>query len=250
MIHNERLINGFQLEVCSNSSYSALQAQEGGASRVELCQNLENGGTTPSYAQIKRTRDLLDIGIHVLVRPRGGDFLYSDAEFEEIKMDITLCKQLGCDGVVIGVLNKDGSVDMERNKELVALAKPMTAVFHRAFDRCKDPLAALEDIIALGFDRILTSGLEATAAEGKALLKKLIEQADGRIEIMPGSGVNEENISELLQYTGAKSIHSSAKITLASAMEYNSTSFDGMNEPSMQTSKAKVQQLVSLIERI
>ena len=250
MLGKERKIKDYTLEICSNSSFSALQAQLGGASRVELCQNLENGGTTPSCGQIRRTRELLHIGVHVLIRPRGGDFVYNAEEFEEIKADIQFCKEIGCDGVVIGILHKDGTVDEERCAELVALAQPMTTVFHRAFDRCKDPLASLESIIALGFDRILTSGLALTAAAGINLLSELVSKAAGRIEIMPGAGVHAENIVEILQATGAKSIHSSAKITVPSAMSYDVQPLMGMNEPTMQTSKELVEALVTKIEGI
>ncbi|MCY4779745.1 copper homeostasis protein CutC [Sphingobacterium sp. UT-1RO-CII-1] len=246
----ERQINGYWLEVCSNSSYSAIQAQQGGASRIELCQNLENGGTTPSYAQIKRTRDLLTIGIHVLIRPRGGDFVYNDTDFEEIKEDIKVCKDLNCDGVVIGVLKPNGTVDVDRNRELVELAKPMTTVFHRAFDRCADPFQALEDVISLGFDRILTSGLKSTASEGKELLRELVEKAAGRIEIMPGAGVHADNIKDIIRCTGVKSIHSSAKIVVNSTMTYHSSLFEGMNEPTMETSVEKVKELCALLEEL
>ena len=248
MIATEKEINGIKLEICSNSSYSALQAQLGGASRVEFCQNLENGGITPSYGQIMRARKLLHIGMHVLIRPRGGDFVYSDDEFEEMKMDISFCKDTGCDGVVIGILSPDGSVDHTRNAALVALAKPMTVVFHRAFDRVKNPIEALEDVINLGFDRILTSGLQNTAEEGQDLLKKLMLQADGRIEIMPGSGVSAKNMVEIMKFTGAKSIHSSAKISVASRMIFDSDTLDGMNEPTLQTSRELVEELTRLLE--
>ncbi|MFD2969746.1 copper homeostasis protein CutC [Sphingobacterium bambusae] len=244
----EKGINGVQLEICSNSSYSALQAQLGGATRVEFCQNLENGGITPSYGQIKRARQLLDIGMHVLIRPRSGDFVYTEDEFEEMKMDIALCKELGCDGVVIGVLLADGRVDRERNAILVELAKPMTVVFHRAFDRTSDPKQALEDVITLGFDRILTSGLRNTAAEGQELLKELILQANGRIEIMPGAGVNANNILEIIEHTKAVSIHSSAKVSIDSRMTFESDALEGMNEPTLQTSRALVEELKILLE--
>lgn len=244
----EKEINGIKLEICSNSSYSALQAQLGGASRVEFCQNLENGGITPSYGQIARARQLLHIGMHVLIRPRGGDFVYSDDEFEEMKMDISFCKNSGCDGVVIGILAPDGSVDLARNAALIALAKPMTVVFHRAFDRVKNPTEALEDVIALGFDRILTSGLRNTAEEGQDMLKKLMLQADGRIEIMPGAGVNAANIAKIIGDTGAKSIHSSAKISVKSRMAFESDALDGMNEPTWQTSRELVEELKGLLE--
>ncbi|KGE13671.1 copper homeostasis protein CutC [Sphingobacterium deserti] len=244
----EKEINGIKLEICSNSSYSALQAQLGGASRVEFCQNLENGGITPSYAQIMRARQLLHIGMHVLIRPRGGDFVYSDDEFEEMKMDISFCKDAGCDGVVIGILSPDGSVDRARNATLVALAKPMTVVFHRAFDRTKNPSVALQDVIELGFDRILTSGLKNTAEAGQDVLRDLVQQADGRIEIMPGAGVNAQNMIEIIRSTGAKSIHSSAKISVNSKMTYTSDALEGMNEPTLQTSRELVEELKGLLE--
>ncbi|WP_437921673.1 copper homeostasis protein CutC [Sphingobacterium sp. LRF_L2] len=250
MVRTEKVINGIKLEICANSSYSALQAQLGGASRVELCQNLENGGTTPSHAQIVRTRTLLDIGIHVLIRPRGGDFVYSNDEFEEMKLDVSFCKEAGCDGVVVGVLNPDGTVDRERNAALIALAKPMTVVFHRAFDRCRNAEEALEEIINLGFDRVLTSGLRNTAEEGIELLKSLVEKAAGRIEVMPGSGVNETNIIQILEHTKAHAIHSSAKIAIASKMGFESDQLDGMNESTMQTSLEKVGDLVQLLKEI
>ena len=244
----EKNIGGVKLEICANSSFSALQAQLGGASRVELCQNLENGGTTPSHAQIKLTRAALDIGLHVLVRPRAGDFLYNEAEFQEILTDIAFCKEQNCDGVVVGILNADGSIDIERNALLLAHAKPMTVVFHRAFDRCKDPMQALQDIITLGFDRILTSGLRDTAVQGRDLIKSLIEQADNRIEIMPGSGVNEDNMIALLEYTQAKSIHSSAKTVIASKMNFHNPELAGMDEPTMQTSRTMVETLCLLLK--
>ena len=241
-------INGIELEICANSIYSANQAQQAGASRVELCQNLENGGTTPSYGQIKLVRNQLHIGVHVLIRPRSGDFLYTDDEFQEIIEDIRYCKSVGCDGVVIGVLNADGSVDKERMQVLVNEAKPMCVVFHRAFDRCNDPQQAMEDIIELGCDRILTSGLQNTAWQGKDLLKDLIEQADGRIEIMPGSGVDASNVKEILNYTKAKSIHSSAKMIVPSKMIFKSNSVTGMDEDEIYSSKEKVTEIITAIQ--
>ncbi|GGE17088.1 copper homeostasis protein CutC [Sphingobacterium cellulitidis] len=241
-------INGIELEICANSIYSANQAQQAGASRVELCQNLENGGTTPSYGQIKLVRNQLHIGVHVLIRPRSGDFLYTDDEFQEIIEDIRYCKSVGCDGVVIGVLNADGSVDKERMQVLVTEAKPMCVVFHRAFDRCNDPQQALEDIIELGCDRILTSGLQNTAWQGKDLLKELIEQANGRIEIMPGSGVDASNVKEILNYTKATSIHSSAKEIVPSKMIFKSNSVTGMDEDEIYSSKEKVAEIITAIQ--
>jgi len=246
----EKEINGIKLEICANSIYSAEQAQAAGASRVELCQNLENGGTTPSYGQIKTTRDLLHIGVHVLIRPRAGDFLYNDQEYEEIKTDIQLCKELKCDGVVIGILDAAGQVDVSRMKELVKLAKPMTVVFHRAFDRCADPYKALEDIISLGCDRILTSGQKNTAEEGRALLRDLVELANGRIEIMPGSGVHAQNVMDILKYTQARSIHASAKTSVASEMLYHNDNLKGMDEDVIFSDRRKVEEIIEQIKSL
>jgi copper homeostasis protein len=211
------------LEVCANSVTSALAAQQGGATRVELCDNLREGGTTPSYAQILNTRKLLKIDLNILIRPRAGDFLYSDLEFELMQMDITNCSILGCDGIVIGILKSDGRVDKERCAKLINLAKGsgLSVTFHRAFDMCRDYFEALEDIIALGCDRILTSGGKSTAMEGANTLAHLVSQAAGRISIMPGSGINETNIADLVQYTGAIEFHTSAKAQVDSKMEYH-----------------------------
>ncbi|MGN5953043.1 copper homeostasis protein CutC [Sphingobacterium lactis] len=246
----EKEINGIKLEICANSIYSAEQAQAAGASRVELCQNLENGGTTPSYGQIKTTRDLLHIGVHVLIRPRAGDFLYNKQEFEEMKADIKMCKELKCDGVVIGILDEAGHVDIPRMNELVNLAKPMTAVFHRAFDRCADPYQALEDIISLGCDRILTSGQKNTAEEGRVLLQELVELAGGRIEIMPGSGVHAQNVKDILNFTQARSIHASAKTSIASEMLYHNDNLKGMDEDVIFSDRKKVEELIEQIKSL
>ena len=247
---NERIINGYKLEICSNSPTSALAAQQGGASRVELCQNLEGGGTTPSHGQIKLTRSLLDIGVHVLIRPRVGDFLYSELEFEEMKQDVLFCKEVGCDGIVIGLLDNNGNVDRERTQELADLARPMCVVFHRAFDLCKDPFQALEDIIEIGCQRILTSGQQNTALQGKDLIKSLVEKAVGRIEIMPGAGVNGTNVVDILTSTGAQAIHSSAKTVVESDMAHVSKQVNGMNEPVVYSSGERVRQLVERIQSI
>src|SRR5579862_5938299 len=177
------------LEVCANSVASALAAQEGGATRIELCENLYEGGTTPSYGQISLARNLLKIKIYVLIRPRGGDFLYSDMEFEIMKADIRHCVDVGCDGVVIGMLNADGTVDKARCAELVRIAKKggLGVTFHRAFDMSSDMNQALEDIIAMGCERILTSGGKSTVVEGIHVVAQLIKKAAGRISIMPGA---------------------------------------------------------------
>lgn len=206
------------MEVCANSLASALAAQKGGAIRVELCDNLPEGGTTPSYAQIAMAKQILSIKVYPIIRPRGGDFLYSDLEFELMKTDIETCKSLLCDGVVIGILKADGSVDIDRCAELIELASPMPVTFHRAFDMSNDLEKALEDIIGLGCERILTSGGESSAIKGAATIAKLIKQAKGRIIIMPGAGVSAANITELIQLTAATEFHASAKHPVKSEM--------------------------------
>ena len=208
------------IEVCVANIQSAIAAQEGGAKRVELCDNLYEGGTTPSYATIKLARNKLDIGLNVMIRPRGSDFCYSDLEFEMMKEDIRICKDLGADGVVFGILSTDGNVDIKRTKQLVELARPMSVTFHRAFDATVDPFQALEDIIDLGIHRILTAGQKNTVPEGLDLIKKLIEKAANRIIIMPGSGINEKNIKEIRDLTGAKEFHLTGRKTVQSKMEY------------------------------
>lgn len=211
-------MSSIKIEVCANSLESALNAQKGGADRVELCANLYEGGTTPSAGEISLARDLLQIDLNVLIRPRGGDFLYSKNEIEIIKRDILYCKNIGVDGVVIGFLNPDGSIDKELTKEITELARPMTVTFHRAFDMCNNPEGALEDLIEIGVDRALTSGAENKAIQGAGLLNNLVKQASNRIIIMPGSGIRASNISELIQKTGATEFHVSERQSISSKM--------------------------------
>lgn len=209
-----------RLEVCANSFPSALAAEKGGAIRVELCENMAEGGTTPSYATIKLSKERLTIQVWPIIRPRGGDFLYSDDEFELMKEDIKICKTLNCDGVVTGILLANGEIDKKRCAELIELAYPMPMAFHRAFDMSNSMEKALEDLIELGFVRVLTSGGAENAYHGIETLTKLIDQANGRIEVMPGAGINPENILEIASKTGAKSFHSSARIKINSEMQY------------------------------
>jgi copper homeostasis protein len=210
------------LEVCANSINSALAAQEGGAIRVELCNNLSEGGTTPSYGQIAIARKLLNIKLYVLIRPRGSDFLYNDVEFEAMLADVKYCVEAGCDGIVTGILNADGSIDKERNAQLVQIAKQggLGVTFHRAFDVCADLFKAMEDIIELDFERILTSGGRSTAMEGSRVISQLIKKAGKRITIMPGSGITEINVADLIIFTGAAEIHASALSRVQSLMRY------------------------------
>ncbi len=209
-----------KLEICCYSIESAIISEKAGAHRIELCDNYLEGGTTPSYAAIKQAVDLLSIPVNVIIRPRGGDFLYSDIEYKVIKNDVFVTKELNANGVVVGFLNEDGSIDEPKIKEIVELAKPMEVTFHRAFDMCKDPIIALNQLIAAGVKRILTSGQKDKAIDGIGLLTKLVKKAGNAIIIMPGSGVNETNITELIEKTKATEYHSSAKSFVKSGMKY------------------------------
>lgn len=208
------------LEICVFNTATAIAAAAAGADRIELCENYANGGTTPSYGYLKTTREKVSIPIFPMIRPRGGDYFHRPEEIEIIQKDIALCKELGFDGVVFGLLNRDGSIDRENTARLVELAYPLDVTFHRAFDRCKNPLEALETIIACGCTRILTSGQYPKAPDGKALIKELVDLADDRIIIMPGSGINSNNLAEMMAYTGAKEFHTSARIMRSSPTEY------------------------------
>lgn len=219
----------FQFEICANSVESCIEAMKGGADRVELCASIPEGGTTPSYGEIKVARRLLTkTRLHVIIRPRGGDFLYSPLEIERMKEDIAICRELGVDGVVFGCLTPEGDIDMDANEYLVKEAEGMSKTFHRAFDRCALPEKAIEDIINLGFNRILTSGQQPIAEEGVKLLAKLEKQADSRIGIMAGCGVNENNIRKIYEATHISQYHFSARIPQKSKMMgFNSSVFMG-----------------------
>ena len=216
-----------QLEVIAFSIASCIVAEQAGADRIELCDNPGEGGTTPSYGMIKTARLKTSIALFPIIRPRGGDFLYSNDEFEIMKNDINVCKTIGCDGVVIGLLLPDGRIDEYRTAELVELAYPMDVTFHRAFDRVKDPIESLEKIINCGCKRVLTSGLHPTAELGIDLIEQLVAQAGNRISIMPGSGIRAQNIEKIVTKTKAHEFHSSARTILNSSMQYLNPS---MNE--------------------
>lgn len=207
-------------EVCVDSVESAMAAEDGGADRVELCDNLVEGGTTPSAGAIELARERLSIKLHVIVRPRGGDFLYSDTEFEVMKSDLKFAKTLGVDGVVIGILHADGTIDRGRMIELVELARPMSVTCHRAFDMTRDPFEALETLIALGVDRVLTSGQEPTAEKGVELIKQLVEHADGRIAIMACGELREANVHGVVATTGVSEIHATGFVKRESDMQF------------------------------
>lgn len=208
------------LEIIAYCAEACETAESNGADRIELCDNPHDGGTTPSHGRIRQARRYLDIPLFPIIRPRGGDFLYSNEEFRIMEHDILQCRELGCDGVVLGMLRADGSVDRERTSKLVEAAYPMEVTFHRAFDRVKEPMQALEDVISTGCTRILTSGLAPTVSEGIETIRRLQQAADGRIVIMPGSGVRADNIRDIVEATGVTEIHSSASTARDSAMEY------------------------------
>ena len=232
------------VEICANGVESCLAAQEGGADRVELCAGIPEGGTTPSYGEIKVARRVLTTTrLHVIIRPRGGDFLYTDLEVERMAEDIAMCRQLGVDGVVFGCLNADGTFDLEKNRYLIECSRGMSVTCHRAFDRAVNPEQALEDVIALGFDRILTSGQQPKAEQGIDLLARLNRQADGRIILMAGSGVTEQNIRRIREATGLTEFHFSGRESVDSAMQYVNPNLymgrPGVNEAALDYTTAR-----------
>ena len=210
----------YLLEACVDSVESACIATQNGAGRLELCANLVIGGTTPSLALFEEVRKRCDNKINVLIRPRFGDFCYSKEEFTVMKREIMQFEKAGADGVVIGILKPDGSLDCDRMRECIGLAENMKITLHRAFDVCRDPYEALEQAVRLEADTILTSGQEADACRGAECIAALKKQARGRITIMAGSGVSAENIEEIYQRTGVSVFHMSGKKVLNSAMTY------------------------------
>ena len=210
----------YKLEVIAFTIESCSIIERAGAHRIELCDNPGEGGTTPSYGLLKQAREKVNIDLYPMIRPRGGDFLYSYDEFELMKKDVLLCKEIGCNGIVIGLLNADGTVDKKRSAALIDLAYPLGITFHRAFDRVRDGFEALETLIEIGCERVLTSGLTPNVTEGAAMLTQLVKAADERIIIMPGSGVRSNNIAELAKQTGAVEFHTSARTMIASKMNY------------------------------
>jgi copper homeostasis protein len=213
------------IEIATSDFTTTKSAVEGGADRIELCANLAEGGTTPSFGTIKHCREAFDILLYPIIRPRGGDFLYTKEEFEIILQDVKLCKQLGCDGVVIGLLNADGTIDIKRTSALINAAYPLGITFHRAFDRCKEPFEALEQLIEIGCERILTSGQQPSVVDGAELVAELNKITSERIIIMPGSGVRKENIKMLAEKTGCVEFHSSLRGKEMSKMEFTHPAF-------------------------
>lgn len=224
------------IEIATSDFTTTQSAVAGGADRIELCANLAEGGTTPSYGHIKRCREEFDVLLFPIIRPRGGDFLYSKDDYEIMLHDAKLCKQLGCDGVVIGLLNMDGTIDIARTSELIEAAYPMEVTFHRAFDRSNDPFAAMEELIEIGCQRILTSGQKPTVSEGIDLIAALNKKADDRIIIMPGSGLRKENIKKIAEKTGCTEFHSSLRSKTKSSMQFIQPAFAHSEESYLNNS--------------
>jgi len=235
------------LEVAANSLASAIDAQEAGAGRIELCASLGEGGLTPSYATIALARERLQIPLYVLIRPRAGDFLYDALELATMRRDIEACVQLGCDGVVIGALDADADVDTSACRVLIAAAGSLGVTFHRAFDLCRDPREALETIVALGCERILTSGSQPSACEGVPLIRELIVQAAARVTVMPGAGVDADNIAALHAATGASEFHASARHALASRMRHRQPRLADMQTGEIRSDAQQIRRMLQAL---
>jgi copper homeostasis protein len=242
----------FIIEIATSDFETTKAAVEGGADRIELCANLSEGGTTQSYGAIHQCRKAFDVLLYPIIRPRGGDFLYTNEEYEIMMNDVKLCKQTGCDGVVIGLLNKNGSIDLKKTAALIEAAYPMGVTFHRAFDRCGNPFEALEQLIQIGCERILTSGQQPTVNEGIELIAELNRISDQRIIIMPGSGVRKENIKMLAEKTGCTEFHSSLRDKTKSLMDFIHPAFKDSTESYMNNSidPAEVNALKKILNEV
>ncbi|NXQ31174.1 CUTC protein, partial [Alaudala cheleensis] len=220
--------DGFLMEVCVDSVESAVNAERGGAGRIELCAGLVEGGTTPSMGLLQVVKQCVRVPVFVMIRPRGGDFLYSDREVEVMKADIRLAKLHGADGLVFGALTEDGRIDTELCTALLAVCRPLPVTFHRAFDMVHDPLVALETLISLGFERVLTSGCDSSALEGLSLIKRLAEQVWNSVSARcvtwglfpPGGGITERNLQRILEGSTASEFHCSARSARDSGMKF------------------------------
>lgn len=241
------------IEICLENAQSVLASQNGGADRVELCSDLFEGGLTPTLGTFRQARRIADrIKINVMIRPRGGDFCYSDTEFNVMKEDLHIFKEEGADGIVFGILTSDGYIDEERTSELVECAGSLPVTFHRAFDMTCDGKASLETLISLGVKRVLTSGMEPTVPEGAFFLKDLVQQANDRIIVMPGCGLNERNFKKMNEIIGAREYHLALPYEYSSSMKYHPEHIymGGMLRQSEFTLSAISQERVSEICRI
>jgi copper homeostasis protein len=237
--------NEITVEICVDSLESAIAAERGGAQRVELCSDLLEGGITPSAGLIATARKKISIGLHVMIRPRGGDFVYTDDEFDVMRRDVLMAKQLGADGVVVGLLDADANVDVQRTRELVKIARPLTTTFHRAFDISAGLGRSIEDVVEAGADRILTSGGAETAVGGAATIRNLVERGNGRVIIMACGGIDDQNVQTVLENTGVREIHAGLRTPIASLTQSHSRSI------SMGTSEgSEYQRFVVLESRV
>lgn len=235
-----------QIEICAANIGSAVNAQKGGADRIELCSELAAGGITPSYGMIKEVLNLIQIPVFVLIRPRSGDFCYSDDEFDAMKTDIKICKDLGCAGIVSGILNSDLTIDKKRTKELIELSRPLEFTFHRAFDRLADPKKGLNELIDLGADRILTSGQQPAAENGFELLIRLKNLARNQIKMMPGGGISSKN-ALLFRENGFDEIHASVSSPVIGKSQNDAINFFGKSEFS-ESNLEKIKELVKILK--
>ncbi|XP_062596664.1 copper homeostasis protein cutC homolog isoform X1 [Saccostrea cucullata] len=238
------------MEVCVDSVLSAINAEKGGAIRVELCANLSEGGTTPTSGMLRTIKKYVKIPVFVMIRPRGGDFLYSPEEVEVMEAEVVDLKRAGADGFVFGFLKEDGTVDKELCSKFLELTKPLPATFHRAIDMTSDILQALDDVVDLGFQRVLTSGGSSSALEGLPIIQQMVLKADNRICVMPGGGINSGNLDRILDGCGAKEFHASARSTVHSRMQFRKEGISmgaSLCPPEFSvkvTDKVKVQNLV------
>lgn len=247
--------NEITVEICVDSLESAIAAERGGAKRVELCNDLLEGGITPSAGLIATAQKKLSIGLNVMIRPRGGDFLYSDDEFDVMRRDVLMAKQLGADGVVIGLLDADANVDVQRTRQLVDLARPLTATFHRAFDMSADLSRSLEKVVAAGADRVLTSGGAETAIGGAGALRSLVDRAHHRVIVMACGRIDEQNVQAVLETTGVREIHAGLRAPVESRMRHRSKSISmGSSEVTeyrrFVVQESKVAQLVRAVRSL
>lgn len=251
-------MKNYKVEICANSAESCRIAMEGGADRVELCSGMPEGGTTPSAGEIMTARNLLTQGtrLHVMIRPRGGDFVYSPLEVESMIHDIDMAHDLLADGVVFGCLTNEGNIDDHLMTKLIRRARGMSVTFHRAFDMCRNPSEALIELIDLGVDRVLSSGQRSTAEKGIPLLKKLQEQADGKIAVMAGCGVNAGNIVKIAEETGVREFHFSGRVHVPSSMKYKNEAVSMGGDSSVSeytrdlTSLEKVRDAIAALQQL
>jgi len=241
-------MSAYTLEIAAGTLSCALAAQQGGANRVELFQALELGGLTPSYATLALARERLDIALYVLIRPRAGDFCYDEIETETMLRDIEQCVRLGCDGVVIGALDANGNVNVPLCRSLISAAGSLGITFHRAFDAARDQRQALETIIELGCERVLSSGAAAGAPDAMDTLAALVQTAAGRISIMPGAGITANNLASLVQATGAREYHASAKTVRMSSMRFHNRSLTGLDANWLTTDAVQVRALRAILD--